>query len=220
MTDIVFLMGANATGKSTRMKALVDNLGEDYEDYEYTFIDTKKGQAKEKTVNIGRLYRNGYLVLGSEAKNESGWVCLDKAVLSKQDTRTDFYMHVMDTDPRVSKIFVEGFFNTMSPRSRPDFLRKTGFNNIDCFFLFYDTVEEFIDRTESRSGSTWESKGKDPYTCAGWKDNEGFKRAFKKCYEADHNPSDGRRVIRLPIDAPEDYLVDLYGHTDEEAKQA
>lgn len=209
--DIVFIMGANATGKSTRMRALVDHLGEDYEDYEYTFLDSKKGQATERTVIIGRLYSNGYLVLGSEAKNDAGWVCLDKAVLSKQDTRTDFYKHVMDTDPRVKRIFVEGYFNTMSPRSRPAFLRQTGFNNIDCFFMFYDTVEEFIDRTESRSGSTWEEKDKDPYTSAGWKDNEGFKRAFAKCQIDDHNPADGKNVIRLDKDAPIDYFVRKYG---------
>jgi hypothetical protein len=213
-------MGANATGKSTRMRAFVDHLGEEYEEYEYTFLDTKKGVAKERTVILGRLYDNGYLVLGSEAKNDAGWVCLDKAVLSKQDTRTDFYKHVMVNDDRVLHIFVEGYFNTMSPRSRPAFLRETGFDNIDCFFMFYDTVEEFIDRTESRSGATWESKGKDPYTCAGWKDNEGFKRAFAKCHDDDHNPSDGRRVIRLPIDASKDYFVRRYGFTNREVKQA
>ena len=218
MTNITFLMGANATGKSTRFRTFVDSLGETYEDYEYTFIDTKKGQSKERTVIIGRFYANGYLVLGSEAKNDAGWVCLDKAVLSKQDTRTDFYKYVMANDERVKHIFVEGYFNTTSPRSRPAFLRETGFNKIDCYFMFYDTVEDFIERTESRSGSTWESKGKDPYTSAGWKDNEGFKRAFAKCYDADHNPSDGRRVIRLPNDAPRDYFVEQYGQANRKAQ--
>ena len=208
MTNITFLMGANATGKSTRFKTFVDHLGDEYQTFPYTFFDDKKGE--NRTVDMGRLYNNGYLILGSETK-KGGWVCLDKAVLSKQDMRTDFYKWVIDNDPRVLHIFVEGYFNTMSPRSRPAFLRETGFDTISCFFAFYDTVEEFIDRTEARSGSTWESKGKDPYTCAGWKDNEGFKRAFAKCYDDDHNPIDGRRVIRMAVDAPKDYLVELYG---------
>jgi len=209
MVDITFLMGANATGKSTRMKSLVDSLGEDYEDYEYTFIDDKKSELK--TVIVGRLYSNGFLVMGSEAKNAAGWVCLDKAILSKQDTRTTFYKWVMKNDDRVKRIFVEGYFNTMSPRSRPTFLRETGFNDIDCFFMFYDTVEDFIERTERRSGSTWEEKGKDARTSAGWKDNLGFMRAFDKSLKEDNNPSDGRKVMRLPIDAPIDYFVRKYG---------
>ena len=209
MTNITFLMGANATGKSTRMKALVDHMGEEYETYPYTFFDTKKD--KNRTVDLGRLYPNGYLVLGSESKNQAGWVCLDKAVLSTQDMRTDFYKWVMDNDPRVRHIFVEGYFNTTSPRSRPNFLRKTGFDQIDCFFMFYDNEQEFIDRTEARSGTTWESKGKDPYTSAGWKDNIAFTRAYAKAMEDDNNPTDGRRVLRMPIDAPKGYLVELYG---------
>ena len=209
MVNITFIMGANATGKSTRMKAFVDHLGQEFEPFMYTFFDDKKG--KNRTVDMGRLYANGYLVLGSESKNEAGWVCLDKAVLSKQDMRTDFYKWVIDNDPRVLHIFVEGYFNTMSPRSRPTFLRQTGFNQINCFFLFYDNEEEFIERTEARSGSTWASKGKDPYTCAGWKDNQGFMRAFKKCYDDDHDPSNGQVVARMPINAPRDSLIKMYG---------
>ena len=214
--NITFLMGANATGKGTRFRTLADHLGDSYETYPYTFYDHKKD--KERTADMGRLYANGYLVLGSETKT-GGWVCLDKAILSTQDMRTAFYKHVIATDPRVKHIFVEGYFNTMSPRSRPAFLRETGFDKIDCFFMFYDTVEQFIERTEARSGSTWESKGKDPYTCAGWTDNKAFTRAYTKCYEDDHNPADGRRVIRLDINAPEDFLVRYYGQENKQVEQ-
>ena len=205
---MTIVIGANAVGKSTRFRTFVDALGTSYEDYQYTFFDTKKDV--ERTVTIGRLFPNGYLVMGEEAKNHAGWVCLDKAYLSTQDLRTDFYKWVIANDSRVKHIFAEGYFNTNSPRSRPNFLRETGFDQIDCWFMFYDTVEQFIERTESRSGSTWESKGKDPHTCAGWKDNGGFARGYATAMANDNHPSDGRRVLRMRIDAPKDFLVEQY----------
>lgn len=209
MTNMTMIMGANATGKSTRFRTLVDALVEqfgDYIEYDYTFLDTKKG--KERTVVIGRLFPNGYLALGSEAKNEAGWVCLDKAILSTQDMRTKFYKHVINKDYRVKHVFAEGYFNTMSPRSRPLFLRETGFDKIDCYFSFYEDVSEYLLRTNTRSGK---ERGLDwANASAGWKDNCGFQRAFDKTYRDEHDPTDGRRVFRMANDAPKDYFVDIY----------
>jgi len=208
MTDITFIMGANATGKSTRMKALVDFLGSSYRDYEYTFFDTKKD--KTRTINIGRFYPDtGFLILGSEAKNHAGWVCLDKADLSTQDMRTDFYKHVINNDKQVKRIFVEGYFNTVSPRSRPNFLKQTGFNRIDCFYMFYDTPEDYLARTSARAGH---DKDLDwAVNSAGWKDNLGFSRAYDKCMNSnEYEPNNGKNVERIDNDASREFLVERY----------
>ena len=45
MTNITFLMGANATGKSTRFRTFVDSLGETYEDYARS-LTPRKGSLK------------------------------------------------------------------------------------------------------------------------------------------------------------------------------
>lgn len=205
--DITLLVGANATGKSTRLKTLVDlltNLSDQPTiDYEYTFFDTKKD--KTRTVVIGRLFPDGTLILGSEAKNDAGWVCLDKAILSTQDMRTDFYKWVMENDTRVKHIVAEGYFNCTSPKMRPEYLRKTGFETINCLFMYYDTVEQFHKRTTERSGS-----GRDmewAQNCAGWKDNSSFKRSHEKSLEQDLDYR--QNVIRLDIDAPRNALFDV-----------
>jgi energy-coupling factor transporter ATP-binding protein EcfA2 len=209
MTDMTMVMGANATGKSTRFKVFVDALVEKYggyDDYSYTFFDTKKDETR--TVDIGRLFPNGYLVLGSEANNQAGWVCLDKAILSTQDMRTNFYKHVINKDHTVKHVFAEGYFNTMSPRSRPNFLRETGFNSIDCFFLYYEQPEDYLSRTNSRAGK---ERGMDwAIASAGWKDNLGFGRAYIKTLRDEHDPSDDKRVFRLNNDSPKDYFVEKY----------
>ena len=212
--NITLLMGSNATGKSTRMKVLADHLG-DYEDYEYTFFDHKKD--KVITVNIGRLYPNGHFLLGEEAGNHAGWVSMDKAILSTQDLRTEFYKHIIANEPRIKHVFAEGYFNMSSVRSQPAFLQETGFENADSIYCFYDNLEQFIERTEFRSGSSWEDKGKDPAVSAGWLDNKTYDRVFNRAME-EHNPTEGRRVIRMPIDAPRDYLVELYGQENEQTE--
>ncbi len=206
--DFTILMGANATGKSTRfmtfLNELTQSLGQ-WEDYEYTFFDHKKG--KEITVVIGRLYSNGFLVMGKTSKNQAGWVSLDAAVLSTQDQRQDFYQHVMATDSdRVTRIFVEGYFNVTSPRNRPTALREMGFEQIDCFFMFYDTPEEFHQRATFRSG---QDKGIEwAKTCAGWKDNLAFSRVFIKVSEEDLDAQ--QNVERLDINIDKDFLCSRY----------
>ena len=85
--------------------------------------------------------------------------------------------------------------------------------------MFYDNAEQFKKRTEERTGKTWVERGKDHLTSAGWKDNSSYERYYKKSQEEDeNNPTEGRRVIKLPIDAPRDYLVELYGQEDKQAK--
>ena len=207
--DITLLVGANATGKSTRLKTFIDIttdlLGTSGIDYEYTFFDTKKD--KTRTVVIGRLFPNGVLVLGSEAKNHAGWVCLDKAILSTQDMRTEFYQWVMENDSFVEHIVAEGYFNCTSPKMRPEYLRKTGFETINCAFMFYDNVQEFFDRTRERSGHNHDMEWAE--NCAGWKDNTSFRRSYEKSLEQDRDSQ--QRVIRLGIHAPREALTDIVG---------
>jgi len=205
--DITLLVGANATGKSTRLKTFVDDtsrlLDTDGIDYEYTFFDTKKD--KTRTVVLGKLFPNGILILGSEAKNHAGWVCLDKAILSTQDMRTDFYKYTMTNDTRVKHIVAEGYFNCTSPKMRPEYLRKTGFETINCAFMYYDNVKEFFDRTQERSGHDRDMEWAE--NCAGWKDNSSFRRSHEKSLEQDRD--DKQRVIRLDINAPRNALFEI-----------
>tara|TARA_B110000285_G_C14932773_1_gene518130 strand:+ start:183 stop:857 length:675 start_codon:yes stop_codon:yes gene_type:complete len=206
--NITLLVGANATGKSTRLKTLIDllstNLGAEGVDYEYTFFDTKKD--KVRTVVIGRLFPNGFLILGSEAKNHAGWVCLDKAVLSTQDMRTDFYKYVMANDSaNVKHIVAEGYFNCTSPKMRPEYLRETGFDLINCIFMYYDTVEEFYTRTKLRSNHDRDMAWAEG--CAGWKDNSSFRRSHEKSLEQDRDIR--QRAIRMNIHAPRETLYEI-----------
>jgi hypothetical protein len=206
--NITLLVGANATGKSTRLKTFYDILSTRFdsegEDYSYTFLDTKTD--KVRTVVIGKLFPNGFLILGSQANNHAGWVCLDKAVLSTQDMRAGFYKHVMATDSdNVKHIVAEGYFNCTSPRMRPEALREVGFDLINCVFMFYDTVEEFYTRTKLRSGHDRDMEW--ALNCAGWKDNRSFVRSHEMSSEQDRDIR--QRVIRMDIHAPRETLYNI-----------
>ena len=123
--DITLMMGSNATGKSTRMRNFVDYLTEKFgepEDYKYTFFDHKVDKTIE--VVLGLLYPNGHFVLGSKTGTKAGWSSMDKAILSTQGLRTEFYKWAMDNDERIKHIFAEGYFNMCCVKSLPKYLQE------------------------------------------------------------------------------------------------
>lgn len=204
---LINFMGANGVGKSTRTKVLIDYLTENFDYKEFEYEVTRKGKEAKKEV-IGLEFSNGWLVLGKFAKGGDQWVSLDAAFLSKWEHRIAFIEDI-SKHAEINTLFMEGYFNNRSRQSSPDNLKEHGVNEVHILTAYYDDIQEFIDRTNGRTGK---ERGLDwAENSAGWNDNQLFDKLFK---EFQPMAKDGDVVDRLDIHCPVEELVHRYFEPD------
>jgi hypothetical protein len=178
MKSYIGILGSCATGKSTRLNMFVEYLDEiaqvPYQVHDYTFY--KKGEM-HTIKNAGRAYANGIYIVGNKTK-AGNWVGADYTFGKLGDKETiygfiDIATEVHDT------FIVEGYFAVGGGFLRPDALAPM-FESVSQYYFLYDTLDQYVERTEGRTGKTWEERGKDPEKSAGWKSNQSFKNGMSK----------------------------------------
>ena len=211
-------MGSNATGKGTRLMAYINTLGDDYTEITYEWM--KKG--KLTVINSGRLYSNGIFFGGRTNKDGTNWVGTDGLCGSLGDmiSGSNFFNWLKDThNPHT--VITEGYFgictqvmNTHRRLNKEDggeliISELCPFDEVYTYIFLYDTLEDFVERTESRSGSTWKSRGKDPETSRGWGRNLTWQRAMKSGAMYERTTS----VKPLcPLKTPVNYFIGELSH--------
>lgn len=201
------IMGTNALGKSTRINCLVDYLGEDYEEVSYTFL--RKSKAEPDGVmttiqNIGRYYKKHKILIVGRKNNSGVWVGLDTADLNNWGSKIEFYTRIINKELPydIEHIIQEGYFNNTSMQGSPNALKTIGFTSADFYIFIYDTVDEYLERCNSRSGKIrdidWAKNS------PGWKDNTTYSNTLKN-YKKEEDSN--FVVYKLCKDEHVDYFV-------------
>jgi hypothetical protein len=200
---LVNLLGSNATGKSTRTFCLYQYLKSKYKQHPINFLSKDKKSGEYVDQQVGVVFENGWFLQGGLSKEDSVWIGLDDGKLPKHTDRYRLFNEIneynKDCPFEVSTIVIEGYFNN-SKSQNPLNVKENcpNLTEVDVFCLYYDTVEEFVDRTNSRAGHC---KGLDwALNSAGWKFNESIK-GLEQEYDG---------VVRLDINSPKDWLVHHY----------
>ena len=208
---IIFIQGSNAIGKSTRVSHLVDSLGDTWEDHHYTFNKVSKKEPTPKTTTIlaGRQYPCGTYIVGRPTLS-GVWVGTDYAFSQLGGGYS--ILKYLDTVVRAGAqtVIVEGFYgvgNLLGPASLGQ-LYGTDLNK-EYYFFIYDDIEQFIERTEGRSGKTWpRTRVKtgaiiEAENSAGWNGNS---ICIKREQEWREGLNEGDKVVKLGWEAPVDIL--------------
>jgi len=178
MKSYIGILGSCATGKSTRLNMFIEYLddiaGIPYETHDYTF--TKKGE--QVTIkNAGRSYANGIYIVGNKTK-AGNWVGADYT-FGRLGDKVSIYEFMEKATEMNDKFIVEGYFAVGGGFLRPDALAFM-FDRVSQYYFLYDTLEQYVERTEGRTEKTWTERGKDPAKSAGWKSNQSFTSGMKK----------------------------------------
>jgi len=142
------ILGSNATGKSTRVNALIDSKGEDYEVLEYTWnsVTARYPKGRIRTLTAGRRYGDT-IILGRKSRT-GNWVGTDYVFGELGNFDAIFGFIDWLKDQGVKNVVGEGYFAMSSDRFHPDKLRDDNkFKNVDLYFFLYDTPQEYMDRT-------------------------------------------------------------------------
>jgi len=200
---LINYMGANGVGKSTRTFHLVDYMKNTMDFTEFKYGITRKGN-DEKEETIGLLFENGWLVLGKFSKENTQWVSLDSAILSKWEHRIAF-IEDMSKRGEIKVVFMEGYFNNRSRQSSPENLKAHGVSKVEILTSYYNDISEFIDRTNGRTGKNrgmeWAEQS------PGWNDNKLFDKLYNEFIE---EVNESAIVERIDINSPRDTLVNRF----------
>jgi len=178
MKKYIGVLGSCATGKSTRLNMFVEYLddvaGIPFQIHDYTF---EKNGEQILIKNAGRAYANGIYVVGF--KNKHGkWVGADYT-FGKLGDKASIYAFMREVITTHDTFIVEGYFAVGGGFLRPAALAHM-FDEVHQYYFLYDTLEQYIERTEGRTEKTWAERGKDPAKSAGWKSNKSFSSGMKK----------------------------------------
>jgi hypothetical protein len=221
MKKIVCITGSNATGKSTRVREVVDHLDnvvcDTYSDFFYRFSkeDKKTGLIKYFHINAGRLYRKtGIFVLGSSSSNQAGWAGADK-IFGKMGDKNTIYTFIEELMRNCDVAIFEGYFALKSKFMRNYVLRdrfKDTIPNVQylSYFFFYNNIDEYIERTESRSGKPWKDRPEGvnkPILSRGWEENKCMISGLRLSLENSSKLDSSKEVS---IDAPKKYFVNEF----------
>ena len=200
MNKFIALLGSNATGKSTRMTEYVHTLGQPDKVLDYHFHKNGEDRVIKCT---GHIY-NTTLVVG-RPNRKGKWVGGDHT-LGKLGSTTcikEFFTHLDSIG--IENVVYESYFGAGSTVLHPDQLR-TYFKESHTYWFLYDSLQEFTDRTESRSGSTWEAKGKVASQSVGWKSDKSFHKLLARTtLQVEDTDS---TVQRVSIDVPKTWFIE------------
>ncbi len=208
MKRFIGLIGANATGKSTRMKVYVQSLedaGVPFEEWTYTF----EKHDKMITTVVGRFYQIdnlGKLLIIGKPKRDGGWVGGDHTLgkLGSIDC-VETFLRAAEKEG-VDTVICESYFANSSTMLHPSRLFNF-FDSVNNHWMYYDAdkIEEYISRCNNRSGK--EERGLEWATdSAGWRQNLQFIRTCRRTQDqvSGHKGSSVDRVCHY---SPEDWLV-------------
>lgn len=204
------ILGSNATGKSTRVNALVDSKGDDYAILEYTWdsVTAKYPEGRKRTLTAGRVYGDT-IILGRKSRT-GNWVGTDYVFGELGNFDAIFGFIDWLRDQGIKNVVGEGYFAMSSDRFHPDHLReKSVFKNTDLYFFLYDTPQEYLDRTNTRTGKDfteddWKKEGRVGKVPTGWRSNGTFHKKFNR---AKDKAVENDNITRVDIDADVDYFV-------------
>ena len=99
-----------------------------------------------------------------------------------------------------------GYFNNRSKIAGPETFRNAGATEVHILVSYYDDVNEFLQRTNVRSGRL--HRGLDwAENAPGWKDNKGIINSQKYWNEQSKEQD---TVTRIDINAPREYIVNRF----------
>ena len=199
MKRFIAMLGANATGKSTRMSEYVHTLGQPDSilDYHYhkngeDLVIKAAGNIYGSTFVVGRPNRKGTWVGGDTTVSDLGsTVCIQ-----------DFFTHLDSIG--IETVVYEAYFAASLTLFRPPKINEF-FEESHVYWLLYDTVEQYVERTEARSGISWEQREKAPIDSSGWKDNVGLLSVLRRTLLQVTGSS---TVQRVPIDVPKTWFIE------------
>ena len=152
MKKYIGVLGSCATGKSTRLNMFVEYLddvaGIPFQIHDYTF---EKNGEQILIKNAGRAYANGIYVVGF--KNKHGkWVGADYT-FGKLGDKASIYAFMREVITTHDTFIVEGYFAVGGGFLRPAALAHM-FDEVHQYYFLYDTLEQYIERTEGRTEKT------------------------------------------------------------------
>lgn len=199
MNKFIALLGSNATGKSTRMSEYIRTLGEPDTILDYPFY---KNDTDQVIKCAGNVYGDMFIVGRSTRKGS--WTGGDYTMgrLGSKVCIQEFLTYLESTG--VKTLVYEAFFGAASKAYRPEEIHNY-FEESHCYWFLYDDIQDYIDRTENRSGRPWSGRDTEPFDSAGWKNNLSFFKVFDKT--ALEVAGTSSTVQRVPIDAPRDWLI-------------
>ena len=203
MAKYIGILGSCATGKSTRVNKLVDHLGNDYDPISYAFSKNDN----DYDLPCGRLYPNGLFIAGNKTK-AGNWVGAD-GIFGKLGSK-DLILEFIDIILLEADTFlVEGYFAVGGSFLRPESMSKY-VDTFNQYYFLYDELGEYVERTEARTGNSWESRGKDPEQSAGWKSNKSFHSGMSKSKDELIASGMTGQIHQLCKDTDINYFIERY----------
>jgi hypothetical protein len=210
MEKFVCITGSNATGKSTRVNAYVDSL-KDYVEVEYKFLRKvkKDPEGTWTTLNVGRRYGD-VLILGKKGRNGM-WVGVDYVFGRMGNKAAMFEFLNWCEEQGVKTIIAEGYYAIDGSMWEGESLRELGFfKNTDIYLLFYDEREDYLSRTNTRSGhdyteDDWLPEGRMGKIPPGWLSSMAHKRKYERVLKELEN---GDTITRVSHNAPTDWFIE------------
>ena len=207
MKSYIGILGSCATGKSTRLNMFIEHLDEvakiPYQVHDYTFM---KNDVPVTITNAGRAYANGIYIVGNKTK-AGNWVGADYT-FGKLGDKLSIYAFMEEAMSIHDTFIVEGYFAVGGGFLRPAQLREYGlFDACSQYYFLYDTLDQYIERTEGRTVKTWEQRGKDPEKSAGWKSNKTFLSGMKKAIAGTTSLDS---ITKVDYDTRKTYFVDEF----------
>tara|TARA_B100000780_G_scaffold272820_1_gene235554 strand:- start:3926 stop:4555 length:630 start_codon:yes stop_codon:yes gene_type:complete len=205
MKTYIGILGSCATGKSTRLNMFIEYLddiaGIPYQVHDYVF---EKNGAEIVIKNAGRAYANGVYIVGNKTKS-GNWVGADYT-FGKLGDKQSIYNFLEEATAIHDTFIVEGYFAVGGGFLRPDALSFM-FDKVNQYYFLYDTLNQYVERTENRTGKTWVDRGKDPSKSAGWKSNQSFLTGMKKAIAGcRHND----KIVKVDYTKNKYYFVDEF----------
>jgi len=200
MNKFIAMLGANATGKSTRMTEYVHTLGQPDSILDYHFHKNGEdivikcaGHIYNTTLVVGRPNGNGKWTGGDHTVSKLGSTACIK----------EFFTHLDSIG--IENVVYESYYASSLTLFRPPQLSEF-FEESHAYWLLYDTIEQYVEYTEARSGRTWADRGKAPTNSSGWKDNVGMHSVVRRTIPQVTGTSS--TVQRVPTDVPKTWFIE------------
>lgn len=198
---LINVMGSNASGKSTRVTALVKYLEENTPPHKIEMI---KGTCSDGVIRIIGIMFDNIFVLGRKAQ-KGKWMGLDTQDFTSIEDRLNLYKHISTVYPNTKFFIQEGFFNNKSKVYIMETLEQYGVESYEYYFFIHKTKQEYLERCDLRSGLTRDLSWVD--TSSGWRDNSCLNRALS-FYSTHEDLKRGCIVEDVSPSADVNYLIE------------
>lgn len=156
MNKVLMVIGASATGKSTRVYALIDFMRQKESFTQITYPDLEG-----KLHAVGILFpESGVIVIGNavNARGVERWQGADGYVTLLGGIEAFFQM-VYYFFQKGYSVVVEGYSIFNTSKSMPDYFNSIGITRATWALFTYENFEQYQDRIKTRSGREAQQKG-------------------------------------------------------------